>query len=61
MSVYICSWGLVVDRLLIDFGELVKVTLKNEGWEKGSLGGLRGMGASGICVPCVYLAACLLL
>jgi hypothetical protein len=52
--------GVMVIRLVIDFGELVKVPLKKgEGWEKEWVGGLRGMGAVGLCaLMCVWVYFC---
>jgi hypothetical protein len=50
----------MVIRLVIDYGELVKVALKWGGWDEW-VGGLRGMGTAGFCGPCVCLDVFLLL
>jgi hypothetical protein len=44
----------MVIRLVIDFGELVKVALKGR-VEKGVGEWGKVMGATGFCDPCVYL------
>jgi hypothetical protein len=51
----------MVIRLVIDFGESVKVALNEGGWEKVWVGGGRGLGATGFCGPCVCLGVFLLL
>jgi hypothetical protein len=48
----------MIIRLVIDFGELVKVAKKRgKGWASG----LRCMGVAGVYGPCVYLGVFLLL
>jgi hypothetical protein len=62
MIIFINSWSwgvLMVIRLVIDFGDLVKVALKNVEVGKG-VGELRSMRAAGYCGPCVYLGVFLL-
>jgi hypothetical protein len=52
----------MVIRLVIDLGELVKVALKKAGrQEKWWVGELRGMGVAWFCGPCVCLGVFLLL
>jgi hypothetical protein len=52
----------MVIRLVIDLGELVKVALKKAGrQEKWWVGELRGMGFAWFCGPCVCLGVFLLL
>jgi hypothetical protein len=50
----------MVMRVVIDFGELVKVALKKGRAGKG-VGGLRGMGAAWFCGPCMCFGVFLLL
>jgi hypothetical protein len=45
----------MVIRLVIDFGELVKVALKRGAGDKGWVGGGRGVEAAGFCGPYVCL------
>jgi hypothetical protein len=53
--------GVIVIKLAIDFGELVKVELKKTvRQEKWWVSGLRGIWASGFCGPCVCLGVFLL-
>jgi hypothetical protein len=52
----------MVIRLVIDYGELVKVVLKKGGdWEKEWVDGLRVMGVARFCSPCVCLGVFMLL
>jgi hypothetical protein len=51
----------MVIRLVIDYGELVKVALKKGGWEKKWVGWLKVMGFAGFCGPYVCLGVFLLL
>jgi hypothetical protein len=52
----------MVIKLVIDYGELVRVALKKgDEWEKEWVGGLRLMGIAGFCDPCVCLGVFLLL
>jgi hypothetical protein len=56
------SWGegvVMVIRIDIDFGKLVKVALRGR-WEKGWVGGGSGKGDAGFCGPCVCLGVFLL-
>jgi hypothetical protein len=48
------EWGLMVIKLIIGFGELVKVALKG-GWKKGWECWGRSMRATGFCGPFVCL------
>jgi hypothetical protein len=41
----------MIIRLVINYGELVKVALKKGGWEKEWVGGLRVMNVAGFCGP----------
>jgi hypothetical protein len=61
ISINSWRWGGMVIRLVINFGELVKVALKSGGQKKWYVGALRGMGAAGFCGICVCLGVFLLL
>jgi hypothetical protein len=51
-------WGVIVISLVIDFGELVKVALKEE-WKKVWVGGLRSMGLLNfVAFVCVWVYFC---
>jgi hypothetical protein len=48
-------WGVIVISLVIDFGELVKVALKEE-WKKVWVGGLRSMGLLNfVAFVCIFV------
>jgi hypothetical protein len=51
----------MVIRLVIDFGELVKVALKGRARKRWVSWGRGGMGASEFCGPCVYSGVFMLL
>jgi hypothetical protein len=54
-------WGeVIVIRLVIDYGELLKVALKKEEVEKELMGGLRIMRFAGVLGTCVFWCVFLL-
>jgi hypothetical protein len=50
----------MIIRVVIDFGQLVKVALKRGGQEKGWVGEGSDIGAAGCCGSCVCLGVFLL-